>query len=58
MRREMEEASIREMPILTGSMRQGEADRSRQLYHMLVLSYAGRVMEVKENVPDGHECEA
>ena len=38
MRREMEEASKGEVPILTGSMRQGAGDRSRQLYHVHVLS--------------------
>ena len=58
MRREMEEASRSEVPILTGSMTQGEADRSRQLYYMLVLSCVVGAMGVMENVPGGEGCEA
>ena len=39
-------------------MRQRETDRSPQLCYMLLLSCAGGVMEVVENVPDveGHEA--
>ena len=47
-----------EVPILTESMRQGEAARSRKIYYMLVLSCAGVAMEVVEKVPDGEEYEA
>ena len=49
-RRDLEDASWSGVPILTGSMRQGEADRSRQFYYVLVLSCAGEAMEVVERV--------
>ena len=58
MRREMEEASRSEVPILTASKRHGETDRSLQLYRMLVLSCARGAMEVMENVPDGEGYQA
>ena len=57
-RREMDEASKSEVPILPSSVRQTETDRSRQLYCMLLLPCAGGAMEVMENVPDGDMYEA
>ena len=58
MRREMEEASRSEVPIVTASMRQGEVDRFRQLCNTLVLSCAGEAMGVMEIVPDGEGYKA
>ena len=49
----MEEASRTEVSTLTGAMTHREAARSRQLYHILVLSCAGGAMQVMKTVLDG-----